>query len=551
MLFFFFICKLSAQHFITSSQVDTIDVRGVFINPSMSSVIEPQVLLGNNFYHAGFLNEDGLALRHTYFNLSIRNLPRIHTGFSLNVAQLSTPIYARTDFTVGLSKQMLKNFYIGTNFKVIHSGFNQSKFDLIHENDPLLQNGAQKTLFTPGVGIFYRLNSDIGFASSVNYLNQPNQAVGNESAPLPRVIDLEMSWSRNLYHITIGGEMINSSFHPTMMFHLDYWDRIQFYSGYNYSGIELGSWFHLSARMMMHYGVNIPISELSLHSYGSHQVNFVFRLREPEIPLRLFDIDVETDTLFIYEEWYHPEFDSLLADTIKSYDFFKPQPHFTQEVNRDSIIPGFSKRYFTKSYLSYLDTMTNQLETHKIDSLRFIVTENDLNRAGGVRRYLMRNNLPEMPLIGIYKRDHQIKHSDIDSLHQVLIDTIRSDIHRVYLSKPFQRIWIESNEKMRIRYWRLEILDDRGNIVFAEEGKGGVPNLIDWPWENNEGRLIEPKRYFVIFKWKDQNDTFQNTNRLSVVVIKKAMHIYIDVSNDFKKELNDYDGVDVLMREIE
>lgn len=549
-VFFIFTCQLSAQHFMTASQVDTIDTRGVFINPAMSSVIEPQILLGSKFFHTGFLTENGFALRHSYLNVSVRRLPRLHAGFSLNVAQLSTPMYARTDLSVGLSKEVFPRFYLGAHVQLIHSGFNQNKFDLIHENDPLLQDGAGKTLFTPGVGLFFKPGSSLRFAGSLNYLNQPDQAVGSASFPMPRVIDLEVSWAQHVYHVTMGGEIINASFYPALMCHLDYWDRIQFYSGYNYAGFEVGSWIHLHPRVIMHYGVNFPLSELSLNSYGSHQVNFAFRLREPKIPLRLFDIHVETDSLFVYEEWIHPLIDSLLSDSVKADEFYHSQPHFTKTVDRDGIKPVFSKKSFSKSYLSLLDSMTVQLEGQRLDSLRLIINdENAMNRAGGMRRYVMRNNTSGMPPIELYNSDDSTPGMDVDSLFTASLDTIGNDLRRVYVSVPYQKIQIASNDKMRIHYWRLEILNQLGNIVFAEEGEGKVPERIDWPWEDQKtGRLIKPDRYYVLFKWRDRNDQYYNTDRIPIVISKKSTHIHIDISRQLKNKLNTYDGVDIMVR---
>ena len=300
--------------------------------------------------------------------------------------------------------------------------------------------------------------------------------------------------------------------------------------------------------MELNYDLNFPISAFTKESYGSHQINLVFYFGKPLEPPNIFDIMIGTDTLFVFEQWYHQEIDTELSAIVAEEKFEGKIPQYLPQVLPEATQPNFTGKYYSKRYLSFLDSLSEKLKYAEPREVR-IVMEEDAERALGIKGHISKDD-PEVGEKVSIVAGPAIEDTVV-TLHVLLPvkeEDIAGKLYKLYVATEKTIIHISSTDRMRTGIWRLQIMDDVGDVVRQFEGSGRVPSRVEWNWRDSEGNLIDPGWYSIIFRWRDLDGNRHDSSRREIRVTKGAQHLQVQVSRMIKGLNEQPDVIDIIIK---
>ena len=537
-----------SQHLIEANVADLNDAKSPMINPALSTLYNPLILVGAKVFHGGFLSSNALGLRNNYINITFPVTPYLNTGIGFSAYHLATPIYTRTSFGLSMSKGFFNKIYIGGKVESLSRGFNESEFNLIHEDDPVFRNGVSKNTMSLGGGLLIRPFKLLTIASSIHHMNRPKMTLGEENIREKILTDFGISFRYSYYRLSAGLTGIGSDYFPNVYFNTDYWNFVTFCLGYEYSGLRFGCRFNITRRLELNYDLNFPISEVARESYGSHQINLVYYFDKSLDPPNIFDIMIGIDTLFVFEQWYHQELEPGLYAIVAGEKLRDKIPQYYPRVLPETIQSDFIAKYYSNEYLSFLDSLSERLKDAEPRTVR-IVTEEDTERALGIKRQLSKDDADVGERVSVVAaRAIKDTVATLSELFLVKDEEIAGKRHQLYVSSPKTNIHISSTDKMRTGVWRLQIIGNGGEIARQFEGSGKVPSRLEWNWCDHEGKLIDPGWYSIIFRWRDLDGKRHDSAKIEIRVTKRVQHMHVEVSKAIKGLDKNPDAIDIILK---
>ncbi len=538
----------SAQRLIEANAADPTDMRSALINPAVSSLAHSHVLAGMKVFHGGFLNADALGIRNQFFNVSIQKIPYVHAGLSLSAYHLGTPIYAKTAFGLGLSKGFYDKLYVGGKLEAIYRGFDEKEFDLVDKNDPVFSQGTGKTVLSVGGGLLYCPSRSLSIGFSVHHLNRPNISLADDDVRESLLTDLGVSYAYSYFRLSAGLMGVDSDVYPNLYLSTDYWDFMHFRVGYEYSGLTFGCHFHITRYVELNYDLNIPLSGIMSESLGSHRVNLLFYIKKPERPPAEFELFLETDSLFVLEQWFDQQVEQGIPSELVERSLEAEIPEYVPDESAPHAEPHFEAKYYTERYRAFLDSLSKSIQTDSPAAIRIVAAEEDIGRAVGIKDYLSKLNPGVKSLIKVVSRN---KIEDTPSLSTLtLVDdrVVGGRSFKRYVSSQRTTLHVSSKTHMRADIWQLEIRNDAGDIVRRYTGSRRVPSRVHWDWRDFEGKLVEPGWTRVVFRWKDKSDHFREFPEIPVQIVKRSQHVMMHVSEEMQGLDQRPDVIDIILK---
>jgi hypothetical protein len=529
--------RLISQHLIQANSADPYDKRALFINPALSSLYNPHILIGMKFFHLGFLSSNSAGIRNNYLSVSLQDIPYLKTGLGLTFCHFSTPVYSKTSSYLSLSKGIFNIIYLGAKLGFIVNGFNESQFDLIHQDDPVFQNGVSKFALSIGSGILLKPLKKIMIGFSINNINTPNISLIKDDVVEPRIYNIDVSYALSFFQLSSGITLMESNIYPNLCINADYWNFGTFYIGYSYSGLNIGNHLNITKKIKLDYQYDYPLSKINSESSGSHQINFTYNLHEPKVPENIFDIYIEKDSLIICNKWFNQEIDQNIPSDIANRRFDQYIPGYNKVVQTINVKSEFVLRYYSKRYVSFFNSLSKYIKNFKSVQIRIVNKGHNVKRAAGMKEFLHKKTGIKEDNISIVDEFDKKKDVTTDNLILIHEETISGRTHQTFLSNDQTQFIISSTNNMRVDSWSLTISQSTGEIVKQFKGKRRIPSKIEWNWIDNKGKLIDVGRYHSTLKWKNVKGREKKSSPKSIVVIKRSQHIDVHVvkaARDFK-----------------
>jgi len=537
-----------AQRLIEANAADPTDMRSALINPAVSSLAHSHVLAGMKVFHGGFLNDDALGIRNQFFNVSIREIPYVHTGLSLSAYHLGTPIYAKTAFGLSLSKGFFDKLYVGGKLEAIYHGFDEKEFDLVDENDPVFSQGTGKTVLSVGGGLLYCPSRSLSVGFSAHHINRPNISLVDDDVRESLLTDLGVSYAYSYIRLSAGLMGVGSDVYPNLYLSTDFWDFVHFRVGYEYSGMTFGCHFHITRHVELNYDLNIPLSGIMSESMGSHRMNLVFYIKKPERPPAEFELFMETDSLFVLEQWFDQRVDRGIPWEMVERSLEAKIPDYVPDESTQHAEPHFEAKYYTERYRAFLDSLAKSIRNDSPAAIRIVAAEEDIGRAVGIKDYLSNVNLGLKHYIVVVARKKVADTPSLSTLILVEDRVIRDRWFKRYVSSQRTTLHISSENHMRADIWQLEIQNDAGDVIRRYTGSRRVPSRLHWDWRDSGGIFVEPGWYRVVFRWKEKSDHFLKSPEIPVQIVKRSQHVMMHVSEEIQGLDQRPDVIDIILK---
>ena len=539
---------VSSQQLIEANVADPTDMRSALINPAASSLTHSHVLVGMKVFHGGFLNSNALGIRNQFFNISLSDVPYLHTGLSLSAYHLGTPIYAKTAFGLGMSKGFFDKLYVGGKLEAIHSGFNEKEFDLVDENDPVFSQGTGKTVLSVGSGLLFCPSRTLNVGFSVHHLNQPNISLIDENVHESLLTDLGVSYAYSYFRLSAGVMGVGSDFYPNLYLSTDYWDFVHFRVGYEYSGLTFGCHFQVTRKIELNYDLNIPLSGIMGESLGSHQVNLVFYLKKPEEPPADFDVFVEKDSLFVLERWFDQHVEPGIPTAVVEKSLEATIPEYMPDESTQHVVSTFEAKYYTKRYRAFLDSLSKIIRIDSPAAVRIVAADEDIERAVGIKDYLTNMNPEAKRFITVVSTKTIEDIVSLKNLELIEEKAIGDRLFKRYVSDKRTTVRISSGNDVRVDIWQLQIGNDAGDVIRQYTGGRRVPSRLQWDWRDSEGKFVEPGWYRVVFRWKGKEENLRESPAIPVQIVKRSQHVMIHVSEEMQDLDQESDVIDIILK---
>jgi len=360
--------------------------------------------------------------------------------------------------------------------------------------------------------------------------------------------DLGVSYAYSYFHLSAGLMGVDSDVYPNLYLSTDYWDFMHFRVGYEYSGLTFGCHFHITRYVELNYDLNIPLSGIMSESLGSHRVNLLFYIKKPERPPAEFELFLETDSLFVLEQWFDQQVEQGIPSELVERSLEAEIPEYVPDESAPHAEPHFEAKYYTERYRAFLDSLSKSIQTDSPAAIRIVAAEEDIGRAVGIKDYLSKLNPGVKSLIKVVSRN---KIEDTPSLSTLtLVDdrVVGGRSFKRYVSSQRTTLHVSSKTHMRADIWQLEIRNDAGDIVRRYTGSRRVPSRVHWDWRDFEGKLVEPGWTRVVFRWKDKSDHFREFPEIPVQIVKRSQHVMMHVSEEMQGLDQRPDVIDIILK---
>lgn len=532
LLVFIFFLKFSiagfSQTYISSNAADINDVQSSFINPSISSFQDDQLIVGSKIIQYGFLSDDKLAVKNNYLSLAFRPFPKYSFNTGIQISSLSFPIYSENIASLLTSYQISSRLSIGAQLGILVKSFNKDNFNLVDENDPVFAKGTSKTVFNAGIGIFTILTDRFDLGLGFSHLNQPNISFIDDNVTQPMVVNGAANYRLNALSFAAGVRMIDNDMTPifSTSYHRPGLGFIRL--GYNSSDTEIQLQLFAKEYLSFDYKFSIPVGADKEMINPSHQLSLILkRSSEVEYSVRGILHVTRTD---IDSSCY---IDKSIANFQKNNSIL-PQYKTT---NTDSI-----PSYFLSLYKPYIDKympilkMANQACKNDHNSkFRIFAYGNKKEIALTLYKFVMDSmNIPIKQLeIGIETNP------GTNGYKPIKIPVKNS--HKIFFSPEFALFKISPKIKDQykkhfdVRNWRFYVQDKEGQIVFNRKENGNLPTELEWNFINNLGCPIGPGIYTYCLIWQDKKGKLHKTGNQYIWVDKKVDRYKVDISSKLKK----------------
>ena len=480
------------------------------INPAVIPHQYSQVALGSEFYNLAFVPDKAFGINEHRVNLSFPFWVPYDLGVGLDLRAFNAPLYSELEASLLLSRRISGPLAFGLKVGIESRSFDQSKFNLIDLNDPVLQgDGVGRSIPNIGAGLYWTAGP-FSAGASMDHINRPNLAIDGESL-LP-------------YKAAVGLGYRIGAFTPTLLWNEDGFRRTLGFNvttvvtklaavrlSYEQRGpIRLESQFSLSRDSKLSYAINVPNGPVSPVSRGTHQLAYQHILgREPDIGEPL--LTMSSNTLNVVHERI-----TRIADASVSQSALRATPGIAPEY----VDPN---RKLGNVVVVPLSGMREQLPEFNMQEPfrvlgRAAAEVMQENPGNNLAVEVKRENAEDARLF-----DKVFKQVNPNGAEQILVgydratvpvplDEFESGAPTVEEKAPQLaptvvdfRILVPGRRRL-VKEWKLTIASTNREPIRQFDGKGDLPATIAWDWRDDLGRIVEPGRYLCTLEVLSRQD---------------------------------------------
>lgn len=587
-LMFIGIDHADAQDLIRTNPADLSDPQALFINPALLPFQNLSFHVAMKILHAGFLEGDGLGLRHFHNSITFPKPLLNNLGIGMTWQNFDSPFHTDNGIGISLGYSLRPSFSLGLSLNGSNFHLDRDKMTEVELKDPLLANRLGKWYYSCGVGLLMRPSSKFSLGVSLNNINRPSKSFDDsnnkEENRVPFTADLGIkfhvsrfigfslfsNWQENIYTPGFVAEALIEN--EAGLIRAGYVDRGLMFEG----RVAIGSGFGIS------YRLDYPLSEINKVSYGSHQIGFGWNLKFNSD--YTFNIKASEDTVRIIKEYYKIRIHKA-ENRDKLFEHLDPEDwKYPDKIEKKEEIQGehAKKVGMTLDDIGGSFAHNNYLDAYKesFAQIRDYVKKANKNltidiyyrdaitaeRAIVIKNFLI-DSLSFNPKNVVL---HKEKNGDQDrnevKLKQAKNDSLRLLIEQEaamarFNSSDFIEIKTEPVESMqpkriffhitdakvrRVSRWRILIADALGEPFHVINGFNVIENLVEWDGFLEDGTLIEPGNYYYQFQYSfDGGNTWipKNPKRQMLTFVRVVKAKTTEISSSFS---NNFD----LLREV-
>ncbi|MBN2008766.1 type IX secretion system membrane protein PorP/SprF [candidate division KSB1 bacterium] len=527
---FFMTSIVYPQSYITSNPSQIYDVQSAFINPAIISYQNPQFTVGTKVLQYGFLDNDQFASKFSYASIVLPKLHRLNLTAGLQGTSLSFPIYSENIISLLSSFRPANEFSIGVQLGVLSKSFNQDKFDLVDEGDPVFANGNSKNVFNLGVGIFAQPVSNIRLGLGISHVNEPNISFIDDDVKQPMVINGSFSyslgfWQSSQWEISSGFKMVDNEFFP--VFSVLAQPRSFGIVQINYSKYETEFQTQIYAHdnISFDYKLSYPLSEIHKYSNFSHQISLVYRFQGET----KFEVSSLINSMDIQKKQFLRHVDREVSESelagVKKNEFSTIR---SERVQVESILEF---RPYINYYRELLQLLSNEIHRDTNSKIHIVISPGQERVAKA---------LVDFSVDSLHVPSGQIEYGYNTAGKDDNMNISKTPLNNKEISLSENSILFNvlpllsgsKNSTLDVQKWRFIILDQDNELVKQFNGRKQIPHHIAWNWFDDAGRLIDPGVYYYVLAWVDINGKVLLTDKRKLYINKSSMKRALNVSKE-------------------
>jgi hypothetical protein len=588
-LFFILTASILAQYahgqlYIMGPGTSISDPKSLFANPSLISFQRSKLAIGVKGYHMGLLDESGIPLKQGYLAITSPFLFNNFLGGGIGIQYFDSHMYNRVLISGGVAARIFRFISVGAYLSALNISYDESKFDLVDQNDPVFNNRTGKTTINTTVGIYAQPLEFISFGLGIRNINEPNLSLIGSSMTEKREFFAGVTYIFGPFRSTI--EFLNYDFGLDTRFYLETFSTTGNYfraaSTNGFSNIQLEGQLHITGPVSINYNYELPMSDLRGPSAGSHMVTVIFEFaRTPRLPDAIIPpvftlpftraeitsfiepriyLTSEVDYVKYYEKQLIRKIDPNVSEytlaSLSSYDIGVIDSSFTEisyPYRSEKIAPIPPEvRFNTTVAPAYTDAI-NRLSTRvgpiPIQPVTIVSDSLHLMKAFGLYNLLTQYGTEEQDYV-------QVGVPRFDSVQDSLRYISPLDPRRI---APYEDLVILEPNHIRIFLhptfitgsignWRFIIENSRRSEVKRFSGIERLPEYLVWNLRDEAGDIIEPGIYNYYIVWEDRFGSMRETERHRLFVQKFLRRITVEITHDRERIPDRPDKINLIIK---
>ncbi len=546
------ISGLYSQNLVVANTANYRDAKSVFINPAVLPFQPSHIMAGMKAFHVGFMPENAFGFRNNYFGVISPFVFNQNMVVGLTGQFFGLPIYQQSQFSFNISHRPFRNISLGIKYNIFTYSYDKSNFDQIDQYDPVFSDGTSKTSHSFGFGLIFFPKSNLNLAITWDHINQPDVSLAKDGIKQPHQFDFGVRYSYKFISTTLNINITDQSSSYSCMVESYFPGSGIIRLGYGTKSAKVEGQLKLLRGFSLIYGYDYPLFDFNEISTGSHQLCFVYdfaynRFHTKEETGSIVTDALISDDLVVTMSDYrlqimkkkmkrdfcreitnnHVEF--LMEHELGEIDssqtddnFFKPEYTYNASLSDKNLNPKLAEQY--KQYLHKIST-TNT----KANQILVLLNPVNERRLQKVAKHLKTTD------------DSQFKTKSIscDSITKLEKENIAyyKEIELMFPEKV--TFYIRGDKLNYIHNWLLEIYDYDGHVLRTFQSPDDQLPKIEWDWRDADGNLLQPDKYFYLFRWKDVHGNLLTTRRKDFRVEKIVRQLNVEV---LSKPKNGEDG---------
>lgn len=565
------ICLFSlaeAQNIYTGNPADMEMLEAAFSNPALNAFIKDRLVLAMTSHQTGVAGK----LFSIRSNIVGYHFPWKMRGLAAGMQFMNAGLYSQNNFRVSYGRRMFPWIAFGANLDIFTRSFDQNEFFLFNPEDPVFQNGTTKWGASAGLGVVFVPHRAFVFGLSLEHLNQPNLAMGNDTALQPVYLSTGMKMYMgkfSLFSSVNALEFSEYSIDGLQSASDMLVDKAQFgvelpVSDYGAFRFSAGSRaFHLEGEafifksLYFNYRYEYPLSEINIASQGTHRFGFIYDFgRQPPLPslpplpeLPKYRTDIKAKSASPKGQFFLCTEEDSVHITVRrvSRNIGEDIPRHTlgllfpedlgdvkglwestpihrlplMEVRDPTILP---RELYSPQYRGTLEGIAFQMRSTLIPTE--MITYAGAERRGNTLVNLMTGNRMAVP------RDVPIYSPENLPLTPEKVTNIIAPLAEVQQDVKPEIALLKIVPIYKSSYtggWYLEVRTSKDQVIFQKSGVGIPPPYITWDWRMTAGDVIPHGIYYFVFKSfdKEGNPEFSTREYFKVIHQRKSLDITV------------------------
>ncbi|RMF59668.1 MAG: hypothetical protein D6746_07940 [Bacteroidetes bacterium] len=556
-------CPVRGQQAILGLPTSLDDPAALQTNPALTAFQRPKVVLGAQGYYMGLSRSETLPLRQGYTLVSLPYVVGDWLGLGAHAQYFDSPAYKRILLGSTLSWRVLRGVSLGVSASAFHVSYNQGAFVEVDMSDPVFAGGLSKTTFTATAGFFAQILPGVHLAGGVRHLNEPNVSlVGDPEGIVARSffggMSLALAGLRAHAVVTARGNEVEP------MVALEAYNTQGSYvrlggSFADASGFAEGQ-LYLGGALSVNYRYQLPVSDLTAATTGSHRITLVFefnrvpRLLDPVAPpghfLEVTPLEMEPafkprayltsrdPYLEHFEKRIERTIDPSLTDealrSLTAEDLVVLDSSVTSERRPiptepvEQLVPGIRLvDLLSDNYQRSLQLLGEELKQDSTRQVTITGVDEGVVKAMGLRNWL---------LDGLQVQSSQVRVEQPDS---VVLPLRPLEARR---PPPFESLTLLNPDSTAIYVlaayadattdWELTVFRDDGAVVKRIRQAGALPRQIAWDWRDDRGKALDAGVYRYRLTWRTPDGVQYASNEQVFYVRKVVRKIQVYVTQD-------------------
>jgi hypothetical protein len=561
--------RAHAQELILGPVTGIEDAKSLQSNPALITFQRPKIALGAKAYHIGLGGSSGVPLRQGFFTASSPYLFFDRVGLSTQVQYFDSPVFNRVMGGVAASGEVLKWLSVGASISALNISYNRDGFVGVDPNNPVFANGTGRTTLSLGVGAYLEPIRGLGLAFGGRHLNSPNLSLTGdpEGAEDPQVyggVSYTFGPVRARAQVQTGRYGVQSVLAVEAYSTAGSFFRV----GADPTGSlgQVEGQLYVGGPLSVNYSYELPFSDLSGPSSGTHQFTVVFDFgRTPTLPDEVMPPSIP---LTAEREAITPQFQpkvhlaasdsyvqNLQQRIVRTFDEDVPEEALQQlsredvgqidstfsQVRRPTAAETVPMRdlpdtidfadLLSEEYVDAVDRLETLLASRPGQRLTITGEDEEIIKAIGLRNRVLGG---ERVLSEQVRVDRGGPRTPLD------MDDLPMEEELVMVLPRFTRLFpIASYQEGAIARWELNVRDRDERTVRQFAGTGEIPEQVYWEWDDEQGTPLEAGVYQYALTWEDVNGNTYQSNERTFYVRQVVRTITIDVTRDADRALQE------------